>query len=252
MDAAPAHDAAPRPRGFWWTFGWGLLAFVAWVAGQAIVLTVFLLHWSGQHPGAPLDLSILETEGWLIAVSILLPTVVECAVLLFAARRSGWPVADYLGLRWPRRNDLMLGLVCVVILLVGSDLVSWLFGRELVPPFMTKVYHAARDAGAAAVLLFAAVVAAPIGEETMFRGFLFPGWAASRLGLPGTIVATAGLWALIHVQYDWFGIGQVFCIGLVFGWLRWRSGSTALTMLLHGIVNLSASIETAVIIEWLT
>ena len=252
MCAAPAHDAALRPRGFWWTLGWGLLAFLAWLAAEAIVLVVFLLRWSALHPEQPLDVRQFDSDGWLIAFSVLLPAVIECAVLALAARRSGWSVKDYLGLTRPRRHDVMLGLACVVVLMAGSDVLSWLLGRELLPPFMVNVYRAARDSGAAPLLLVAAVIAAPIGEELMFRGFLFRGWAASSLGVGGTVLATSAIWALIHLQYDWFGVAQIFCIGLVFGWLRWRSGSTALTMLLHGVVNLVAAIETAVILEWLS
>jgi uncharacterized protein len=115
---------------------------------------------------------------------------------------------------------------------------------------MVKVYESAREEGAIALLLIAAVIAAPVGEEIMFRGFLFRGWSASRLGGTGTILLTSAIWASIHVQYDWFGIMQVFCLGLLFGWVRWRSGSTLLTMLMHATVNLSAAIETAVLIEW--
>jgi membrane protease YdiL (CAAX protease family) len=35
----------------------------------------------------------------------------------------------------------------------------------------------------------------------------------------------------------------VLAIGLLLGWLRWRSGSTALTLLLHALVNLAATVE---------
>ena len=97
-----------------------------------------------------------------------------------------------------------------------------------------------------------AVVAAPIGEEFMFRGFLFRGWAGSPLGVTGTIVVTSAIWAAIHVQYDWFGIGQVFCLGLLFGWVRARSGSLLLTMMMHALCNIAATVETAVIIDWLS
>jgi len=257
MGAAPAHEGAPAqdaarpPRGFWWTLGWGLLAFLAWLAAQALLFGIFLWRWSLDHSGQALDLSILYKDAWLIAFSAVLPAAVECAVLWLAARRTGWAPADYLGLRRPRRTDVLLGIACAIVLMVGSDVLSWLVGRDLVPPVMVDIYKAARDSGAAPLLLLALVVTAPISEEMMFRGFLFRGWAASRLGLAGTIVVTSALWAVIHQQYDWFGIGQIFCIGLVFGWLRWRSGSITLTMLLHGIVNLGAAIETALILEWL-
>ena len=58
-------------------------------------------------------------------------------------------------------------------MLVGSDLLSWLSGRELLPPFMTKVYESARDPGVIALVLVAVAVAAPLGEEIKFCGFLF-------------------------------------------------------------------------------
>jgi len=49
----------------------------------------------------------------------------------------------------------------------------------------------------------------------------------------------------MHIQYDWFGLAQVFLIGMLLGWVRWRSGSTTLTILMHGLNNLWAMLETA-------
>jgi membrane protease YdiL (CAAX protease family) len=55
----------------------------------------------------------------------------------------------------------------------------------------------------------------------------------------------------MHVQYDWFTLGQIFCIGLLLGWLRWASGSTLLTIVLHILANLTATIQAAIKVEWL-
>ena len=44
------------------------------------------------------------------------------------------------------------------------------------------------------------------------------------------ILVISLLFTVIHMQYDWFGLFQVFLIGLLLGWIRWRSGSTLLTM----------------------
>jgi membrane protease YdiL (CAAX protease family) len=52
------------------------------------------------------------------------------------------------------------------------------------------------------------------------------------------------LWAALHVQYDWTGIAQIFVIGIFLGWMRWRSGSLLLTMLLHALFNLEGMAET--------
>jgi hypothetical protein len=95
------------------------------------------------------------------------------------------------------------------------------------------------------VLWLAFVVVAPVGEEITFRGFLFRGWAASRLGVSGTILLSALTFTALHAHYDWFETLQVFLIGTLFGWLRWRSGSTTLTILLHLVANLLATLLAA-------
>jgi len=58
------------------------------------------------------------------------------------------------------------------------------------------------------------------------------------------------IWSAMHIQYDLFGITQGFVTGLVLGWIRWRSGSTALTILLHMLVNLGATTEAILKVGW--
>jgi membrane protease YdiL (CAAX protease family) len=102
------------------------------------------------------------------------------------------------------------------------------------------------------VLFFLAVtVVAPITEEIAFRGFLFRGLSSTWLGVAGTMVLTSVAWAAMHVQYDWVTLGQIFLIGLLLGWLRWASGSTLLTILLHMLANLAATIQAAIKVEWM-
>jgi membrane protease YdiL (CAAX protease family) len=241
------------PLGGWATAAWGVLVMLAWLAAEAVVLMAFLVRWVALNPGATLDLDGVAHNGYLVSAAAIVSAAVQCGVVALAIRRTGWPVADYLGLvRRPHVREVVFCLACVALLLVASDLLSWLVGHELLPPFMVRVYQNARDAGAIVLLLVAVAIAAPVGEEIVFRGFLFRGWATSRLGGTGTIVLTSAIWAAIHLQYDWFGMTQVFCLGLLFGWVRWRSGSTALTMLMHSATNVAATVETAVIVEWLS
>ena len=78
----------------------------------------------------------------------------------------------------------------------------------------------------------------------MFRGFLFQGWFREPKDAWPAIILTSVVFALMHVQYDWFVIGQVFGFGVLFGWMRWVSGSTLLTMALHAIINCEGMMET--------
>lgn len=95
-------------------------------------------------------------------------------------------------------------------------------------------------------LLWLAVnIGAPIFEEISFRGFLFKGLAASRLRWQGATVITAVLWAVIHQQYDWYGLAVVFALGLLLGVVRAKTHSTVLTMWLHCLINLVATAQVA-------
>jgi uncharacterized protein len=76
------------------------------------------------------------------------------------------------------------------------------------------------------------------------RGFLYRGWSESFLGPLGAILLSSAVWTMLHLQYDWFFLGEVFSIGLVLGYMRYRSQSIWLTILLHGLNNLAALAQT--------
>ena len=74
---------------------------------------------------------------------------------------------------------------------------------------------------------------------------MFHGIASSRLGTVPAVLITAAAWAAIHVQYDWLGVGSVFLGGILLGIARLKTRSVMLTMLLHSLQNLMATIEVA-------
>jgi uncharacterized protein len=87
-------------------------------------------------------------------------------------------------------------------------------------------------------------VAAPITEEFFARGFLYRGWSETALRPGGAILLSSLVWTALHLQYDWFFLGEVFSIGLLLGYLRYRSNSIWLTVVLHGLNNLGAVVQT--------
>ncbi len=235
-----------EPWKFWASAAWGLAALAGWVAAQ--FLSAFVVFaWYGS--AAP---SVVASQGEAgpIAVAIsLISAPAPLLVLWLAVRLAHCNFAEYLALTRPRRQDILIGLACIVVLLPLGDVASHLSGRDVVPPFVVQAYKLARDNGMLILLASAFVIAAPVMEEFIFRGFLLRGFGASRIGMPGGIVLTSACWSAMHVQYEFFFIAQIFLLGLVFGWLRWRSGSTTLTLGLHALINLSALAETAFIVE---
>jgi membrane protease YdiL (CAAX protease family) len=71
------------------------------------------------------------------------------------------------------------------------------------------------------ILLFAVlgVLVAPLVEETIFRGFLYP-VIARRLGIAAGIAITGTLFGLMHAAQLWGGWGQIALLILVAWCLR--------------------------------
>ena len=236
------------PWGYIMTFVWVILA-VLLLSPLIGIAALFVFRPDAISAGG---VELLLKDGAAIAISNVPANVVQVAVVALAARRPGWSVAEYLGLVRPATRDTVMALLILVPFLLGYDAVTYLLGRDIVPPFQVDTYQSARDAGMLPLFWFALVIAAPVAEEIVFRGFLFRGWVRSeRAALPGIVLISA-LFAAIHMQYDWFGVLQVFCIGLLLGFTRWRSGSTLLTILMHVLANLWATIESMIKVEWLS
>lgn len=60
---------------------------------------------------------------------------------------------------------------------------------------------------------------------------------------------TSAAWAVIHVQYDWYGMAVIFVTGIVFGIARKKSKSLLTTILMHSYMNMIATIETVVFLS---
>jgi membrane protease YdiL (CAAX protease family) len=58
------------------------------------------------------------------------------------------------------------------------------------------------------------------------------------------------IWAIVHLQYDWYFVCEVFCVGLIFGYLRYRSHSTWLTVATHAFFNLAVMAQTALMVAY--
>lgn len=80
------------------------------------------------------------------------------------------------------------------------------------------------------------VVFAPVFEELMFRGVLFLGMV-KRLGGPLAALISTVLFAVVHTQYDAWGMFSVGVFGLACCWLTWKTGSIKSSVVLHMIFN---------------
>jgi membrane protease YdiL (CAAX protease family) len=243
--AVTVDPAAPEPRvwKFWGTALWGFVVFAAMFVGQIAVVVFFVLRGGGAGDLGE-AIRVVASSGLAISLSVIagLPAVV--LALWLAIHWIGASFADYLALRWTSWSNFAIGVIGLVVLVEGWDFLSRATGHEVTPDFMVDVLKSAEGEGALWLLVLAFCVAAPITEEFFARGFLFRGWSESFLRVPGAIALSSLVWTGLHLQYDWFFFGEVFCIGLWFGYIRYRGNSTWLTIVLHGLNNLGAVVQT--------
>lgn len=241
-------QAAAQPWGFWATLGFGLV-----IAGGVIMTELGVGVALGITAAATnrtdwIEMSSWEANGFFWALVTLVTTPVAVALICLCAwLRPVLSVRQYLALR--PISGRKLGRWCLVLLAfaVLADLSTALLQKPIVPEVMVEAY---RTAGWPPLLWIAVVLCAPIGEELFFRGFLFKGWVQSPLGGWGTVVVTALIWAMIHQQYEPYGIAIIFAAGLLLGYSRLHTGSLYPAIVMHALMNVIAMTQTAVFIRF--
>jgi membrane protease YdiL (CAAX protease family) len=234
--AATPAKRQPRIWQFWGTALWGLfiLASILIVPMAGILYSILTLGHAGQ-----ILLAIPVLLGLYPFLLIACLPVVFCALWL-AIRPTDTLFSKYLALRLPSSKNLAIGVIGLVVIVIGWTLLSRATGRAGPRGFVLATGGSAHAHLGLLLDIAAFCVAAPVWEELFARGFLYRGWSESFLKVPGAILLSSLVWTGLHLRQDWFFFGEVFSIGLLLGYLRYRSGSTWLTIIVHGLNNLGA------------
>ncbi len=212
-----------------------MVLLVYFVSQTVAALVAIILKVASSGVDLSSALETLASDGMVNSIAILASTALGAGlVFLFVKIRGGISISEYLGFKkigW-RAILLIIALVIALLALViiagpylsgegDSDLTTELYRSSVFPP----------------LLWLAVALAAPFFEELFFRGFLFAGIRASRLGAVGAVVITAVLWASLHLQYSVFGMAQILLLGLVMGVVRHKTDSLWSSLMMHVMWN---------------
>lgn len=94
----------------------------------------------------------------------------------------------------------------------------------------------------AVFLVFGIVILAPLGEELLFRGFLQKFLEEHWQDVTKAVLVTSLFFAIIHLNPYW--LIQIYILGVLLGYLAWRTGSIWAGFILHAANNLIALLFT--------
>lgn len=139
---------------------------------------------------------------------------------------------------WTTSRLAGVTLAASIGILVANMLVSALLPGD--EDFAQALSMMLRDPASAVLVVLAAVVVAPVGEELLFRGWLLR-WLAAR-GFAWANLVQAALFALMHMSAGLATVVFTMLLGLVAGRLVLATGRLTPAIWLHLVNNLYATI----------
>ena len=215
MDTELPQPARRKP-GFWQLTGW-LLAFaiLALFAGllHRLGFEIYLAL-SGQsgtamHNGNAFGRHM--SQGYGVIIFYLVQLTLTLPVLLHASSYPDQNWRTTLAVHKVRIRSLLmwLGIWFISLPLLNLTLQHFDMPQEKFAEQMAR--------GMNWSIALTVILLAPVLEEFVFRGFLFNALRTTWLGRWGTILLTAGLFAILHTQYQSTGLIAVFVLGLLTG-----------------------------------
>lgn len=185
-------------------------------------------------PGLPTYLAMFVGQGFLL-VPVLIFLHLKGQLLLTNLRIHPVPIK-------------ILGATALLSLgtIIWTEEINILFSYILpMPESFLQLEEILNPENPIAYILLVAtvVILAPVGEEILFRGFLQKFLERTWGDVTRAVLFTSLFFAAIHLNPYW--MVQIYMLGVMLGYLAWRSGSVLTSILFHVIVNGSSMLFTA-------
>lgn len=227
---------------------------IDWLGALLFIFVFSYMGWASSS-GEAVDSEKATVSGLVPHVSAFL-TLIGCAVALVIWRIS---VIDWLGLRWKQwYHALWIGPVTVAIMWMlliiyqTSGLMAWLeqlSGGSSMQDAVRLMREGKDDAVVIAMALIATVLA-PLAEETIFRGYLYP-FAKRYAGKTVALIFTALFFGAAHGNLPL--LLPLTLLGGIMAYAYERTGSLWSSIAIHFCFNsATVLVQLAIRYEWIT
>lgn len=181
---------------------------------SSVMATIAMVRYG--IPRAGIDEFVKTNAGFVILRQVLWFGLILLFLAAVIRRRTARPFWRTIGWRPPRTGKMsMAGLVMALlfggmVLAVGADVAMQFYKTPKELP-IEKLFTSRRNVEY--IMLFGLLVA-PLAEETVFRGYVYP-VLARKFGILSGIVFTGILFGMVHVPQLLGGWGQIVTLVVV-------------------------------------
>jgi len=234
---APAHVPEDLRTSWSWP---DLIVFLVFVLGSSIILPLL----AGVAAVFIWDVKLTDIErvpATKAAVLVAGQALLSAATMIFlfgtVRLRQADPFWRTIGWRALRPGTMTEGKAALLYLLGGVALAVVVQLSSLGIGKRTKlpIEELFQSRGSVLLLMALGILVAPVVEETIFRGYIYP-VLARGLGIPAGVLLTGTLFGLVHAPQLWGGWGQIVLIiivGVVLTLVRARTGTVLASFLVH-------------------
>jgi len=223
----------------------GVVYVVIQIFATLIVALVMLLFglMNGANPA-----SDFQVHPNTIAFGAIVTAIASLYFVKFLTNAKSPVARSDLRLKMLNWRYFVIPCLAVIAFVVGETLISFLLDQN---PFSEE--DLASLTSTTPILLFLwFVIFVPVQEEVIFRGYVSATLETAGVSTLSTAFLSSLLFALMHLQYNWYGMLVVFGAGLLLAWARIKTGSILPGMVMHSIANLVAFLAIQLIPETFT
>lgn len=232
-------------------FGAVILSLAIAIGGLFVAALVFPDQMAGMRTCSVITGAkpTLECSAWLIGTTGAFAVVLTAAFLGMAYARKGSTPGNALLLRPSKLNwwqYLVLVAALIGVVFACGAVLTFVGGvseQELEQGIdYLKVMVADGRWQMWLLLIGVVVIAGPVIEEVVFRGFIFAVLVKTPMGFIGAAAITSALWSLLHLNYTWHIMLVLFIFGCCLAYVVWRTGSLWPAIIAHGANNLMSAV----------
>jgi membrane protease YdiL (CAAX protease family) len=252
---AAAHSANPAlPEDLRISWSWPhFIIFLFFTAASFVVVQTTLFGYYGPHQRLSkdeLERYLLNKPQFIFGTNILWYASVLLFLYVTLSVLRELPFWSSLG--WKKLHSSLPGnrggpwvyffcgcALAIFVALAGSQVHS----KESMP-----IQELFKNRNNALLFMGTAVLIAPLVEETVFRGYLYPLFAKSFGIVPGVLL-TGVLFGLMHgyqLGWTWGMVALLVLVGVIFTFARARTGTVLASFLLHLGYNSMIAVTTLV------